>query len=201
MPLDLVHFFYYSLYMTNFCITIEGPQGTGKTTLANYLRENLLSVNLYRLTGMPDKSINAKQKSLKMYKDLINYIKTVLNADISLVFDRIFFSELVYARIGLKEYDYENPFKILMNKYLKLNCKHIAIFLYLENTDLYIERLQRIRNAEYVKFDINNSINQQVEYLKLADELKKFTDIEVIKLPMDNFEKAYKIINERFNIK
>ena len=30
------------LLSTNRLIIIEGPQGTGKTTLANYLRENII---------------------------------------------------------------------------------------------------------------------------------------------------------------
>ena len=32
-------------------IIVEGPQGTGKTTLTNYLRENIPGSNLYRLHG------------------------------------------------------------------------------------------------------------------------------------------------------
>ena len=41
-------------------IIVEGPQGTGKTTLTNYLRENLASSNLYRLSGQKDKSEKGK---------------------------------------------------------------------------------------------------------------------------------------------
>ena len=37
-------------------IIIEGPQGTGKTTLANYLRDNMSGSNLYRLSGQKDKT-------------------------------------------------------------------------------------------------------------------------------------------------
>ena len=37
-------------------IIIEGPQGVGKSTMANFLRDNLASSNLYRLTGIKDKS-------------------------------------------------------------------------------------------------------------------------------------------------
>ena len=32
-------------------IIVEGPQGVGKTTLANYLRDNIVGSNLYRLSG------------------------------------------------------------------------------------------------------------------------------------------------------
>ena len=36
--------------MKSKCIIVEGPQGCGKTTLTNYLRENIPASNLYRLT-------------------------------------------------------------------------------------------------------------------------------------------------------
>lgn len=35
-------------------VIIEGPQGTGKTTLANYLRDNMAESNLYRLSCQQD---------------------------------------------------------------------------------------------------------------------------------------------------
>ncbi len=37
--------------MQNRMIIVEDPQGTGKTTLTNYLRDNIASSNLYRLSG------------------------------------------------------------------------------------------------------------------------------------------------------
>ena len=45
----------------NKLIIIEGPQGTGKTTLANYLRENMPGSNLYRLSGQKDKTESGKK--------------------------------------------------------------------------------------------------------------------------------------------
>ena len=41
----------------NTLIIVEGPQGAGKTTFTNYLREHLASVDLHRLTGIKDKTI------------------------------------------------------------------------------------------------------------------------------------------------
>ena len=47
--------------MKNKLIIVEGPQGTGKTTLTNYLREKLSGSNLYRLSGQKDKSKKGKK--------------------------------------------------------------------------------------------------------------------------------------------
>lgn len=48
-------------------IIIEGPQGVGKSTMANFLRENLESSALFRLTGIKDKTITGYQKNKNMY--------------------------------------------------------------------------------------------------------------------------------------
>ena len=37
-------------------IIVEGPQGAGKTTFTNYLREKMGATDLYRLTGIKDKT-------------------------------------------------------------------------------------------------------------------------------------------------
>ena len=55
-------------------IIVEGPQGTGKTTLTNYLRDNLPAINLYRLQGQKDKTLTGKEVSTKMYDYLLNYM-------------------------------------------------------------------------------------------------------------------------------
>ena len=37
-------------------IIVEGPQGAGKTTLTNMLRELITSTNLIRMSGVKDKT-------------------------------------------------------------------------------------------------------------------------------------------------
>lgn len=75
----------------NRIIIIEGPQGTGKTTLANYLRENIAASNLYRLSGQKDKSATGKKLSKKMYLALIDYLLNMEIVPMDLIFDRTFF--------------------------------------------------------------------------------------------------------------
>ena len=87
----------------NRLIIIEGPQGTGKTTLANYLRENIPSSNLYRLSGQKDKSKTGKLISKKMYLALLSYLKQMQDIPMDIIFDRTFFTEEVYARLGYKD--------------------------------------------------------------------------------------------------
>ena len=42
--------------MKDTIIIVEGPQGAGKTTFTNYLREKMSATDLYRLTGIKDKT-------------------------------------------------------------------------------------------------------------------------------------------------
>ena len=64
----------------NRMIIVEGPQGTGKTTLTNYLHDNIPGSNLYRLSGQKDKTLTGKKKSKKMYFALLDYLKEIENA-------------------------------------------------------------------------------------------------------------------------
>lgn len=182
------------------CIIIEGPQGCGKTHLSNYLRENLASSNLYRLTGQKDKTITGKEKSKKMYLALLNYMKELESCDVNLIFDRTFFSEQVYGLLGYKEYDFTDTYEELLQKLGELNYEIYYISLYLENTELFRSRLIRESHHNYQAFSLENSVNQQNMYLSLIPGIESLPNTRVIKLPMDDFEVAYKAINELLEI-
>lgn len=181
-------------------IVIEGPQGVGKTNLANYLRENIASSNLYRLSGISDKTKTGLEKNRNMYNGLLTYLKTLEQTGMNLIFDRTFFTEKVYATLGFKDYSFDEVYNELLDKFLNLNFNIYYIALYLKNTNLYIERLKRDK-AEYVKFNIENSIKQQNEYLKIADNLEENNKIKVLKIAMDDFNTGYDLINKSLDIK
>ena len=182
-------------------IIVEGPQGTGKTTLANYLRENIPGSNLYRLSGQKDKTAEGKKASKKMYYALLDYLKDMEDVPMDLIFDRTFFSEEVYARCGYKEYSFTDIYKKLLEKLDKLAFDIYYISLYLKDDDLFIKRLARDSHHNYQAFSKENSVKQQNEYRAIAKELKEYENIKVHEIAMDDFEKAYKKINKLFNIK
>lgn len=183
--------------MKNKLIIVEGPQGTGKTTLTNYLRENIPGSNLYRLSGQKDKTENGQKYSEKMYEALLEYLEKLEEIPMDLIFDRTFFTEEIYARLGYKEYDFSDIYKKLFARFNKLHFEKYLIVLYLENTDLYSERLKRDFHHNYQTFSLENSICQQQAYLKLSEEIEKNAEntIKVIRLPMDDFTKAYQQID------
>ncbi len=182
------------------CIIVEGPQGCGKTTLVNYLRENIPASNLYRLSGAKDKTETGKIKSTKMYQALLNYMKEISTSDINLIFDRTFFSEQVYSTLGYKEYDFTDVYEELLKTLGNLNYDIYYISLYLKDTKVYEQRLKREHHT-YQSFSIDNSVAQQNAYHNLLPGIKALKNTKVYEIATDDFDKAYNEINEILGIK
>lgn len=188
----------------NKLIVIEGPQGVGKTTYAEYIRERLPYTNLYRLYGTNDNSSSGLSKSYKMYKALLSYMKQLEGQGINLLFDRTFFTEFVYCNLGYKEYQFKDSFFKLLSKFAKLNFDIFYITLYLKDTNKFRERLDRGNKAKvkYAKFDISNSIDQQNEYLKVSKIIKrKYENINCFDINTDrDIDEVYNDIDNILNI-
>lgn len=169
-------------------IVVEGPQGAGKTTITDFLRHSLSYTNLYRLCGTSDITPTGKQKAEDMYVDLLEYLKKMENKSINLVFDRTFFTEENYCRLGKKQYSFTDVYNKLLEDFSKLDFEIYYITLYLSNEFLYNERLNREGKAVFQgsKFEAENSINQQRMYLKMAEEIKEeYPNINVVNIAND----------------
>jgi len=184
-------------------IVVEGAQGAGKTTITDYIRNTVKHTNLYRLSGISDSSITGLEKSKKMYYELIDYIKKLENLDINLLFDRSFFTEENYCRLGKKEYSFTEVYNELLKMFSKLDFDIYYITLYLKDESLYVERLNRDGKVEpsYAKFSADNSIAQQRVYLEMADEIEKlYPNINVIRVENGrDFTVVSKEIDKIFN--
>lgn len=180
--------------MKNNIIIIEGPQGVGKSTMASFLRDNLASSNLYRLNGIKDKTSTGLVKSSKMYMNLLDYMKTLEDAGLDLIFDRTFFTEEVYSILGYKDFDFTDTYNKLLEKLSKLDFNIYYVVLYLEDTNIYEKRLNR-QHHQYQAFSKESSVLQQNTYLKLLDDIK-YDTIHKIKIATDDYDKAYKELIE-----
>jgi len=185
----------------NNMIIIEGPQGTGKSTLANYLRDNIASSNLYRLSGQRDKTSAGLEKSIKMYDALLNYLYQMENIGMDMIFDRTFMTEEVYARLGFKDYSFTDQFNIYCNMLNNLKYNIYYFNLYLKDTDLFIKRLARPSHHNYQDFSKDSSVRQQEMYSNVANELSKYNNINVVNLAMDDFEKSYDVVRKTLKMK
>lgn len=165
-------------------IIFEGAQGVGKTTITNTLRHLMPHTNLYRLSGTEDKSVEGKNKAIKMYKSLLAHMKTLEGCSINLLFDRLFFSEEAYCRLGYKEYLFTDVYKELLKELSEMDFEIYYIVLYLEDENEFEKRLKRENKGDvkYAKFSLENSVKQQRVYLELADEIEKeYPNIHVIR--------------------
>ena len=182
-------------------IVIEGAQGAGKTTYTDFIRYSLSYTNLYRLCGTSDSTKTGLQKATKMYETLLDYLKNLENTSINLLFDRTFFTEEIYCRLGKKEYSFTEEYEKLLERFSKLDFEIYYITLYLEDESVFEKRLNREGKAEFKnsKFGIENSIKQQREYLKMAKEIKeKYPNIKVINIQTDkDLEEVKKEIREK----
>lgn len=182
-------------------IIVEGPQGVGKSTLANYLRDNIAGSNLYRLSGQKDKTETGLKYSKAMYDALLDYLNSMQDVPMDMIFDRIFTSEEVYSRLGYKDYSFTTDYEKYIYELSKLKYEIHYFSLYLKNTELYRKRLDREEHHTYQAFDINNSIEQQNMYLEIASEIDKYDSINVYKLAMDDFSESYDEVRKILKIK
>lgn len=169
-------------------IVVEGPQGAGKTTITDFLRNSLSYTNLYRLCGTSDSTLAGKNKAENMYDNLNDYMKKMENKSINMVFDRTFFSEENYCRLGKKEYTFTDVYNRLLEDFSKLDFEIYYITLYLRDESLYNERLNREGKAIFKgsNYEAENSINQQRVYLEMAEEIKeKYPNINVVNIAND----------------
>lgn len=176
-------------------IVVEGSQGAGKTTITDYIRHTLSYTNLYRLCGTSDSTITGKKKAKEMYEDLLEYMKKMENKSINLLFDRTFFTEENYCRLGKKEYSFTDVYEKLLQDFASLDFEIYYITLYLEDESKYSERLNRGEKAVFKgsEFAVSNSINQQKVYLQMADEIKKkYPNINVFNIRNDRLEEETK---------
>ena len=180
---------------------VEGAQAAGKTTITDFLRYSLSYTNLYRLSGTADSSKTGLKKATDMYETLLDYMKTLENLSINLVFDRTFFTEENYCRLGKKEYSFTEEYNKLLERFSKLDFDIYYITLYLEDESKYAERLARNGKATFAtsKFGVENSISQQRVYLEMAKEIaEKYPNINVLNIKSDRaLEEVQKEIREK----
>ncbi len=176
-------------------IVVEGAQGAGKTTITDYIRNTLSYTNLYRLCGTSDSTITGKKKAREMYEDLLEYMKKMENKSINLLFDRTFFTEENYCRLGKKEYSFTDVYERLLQYFAGLDFEIYYITLYLEDESKYSERLNRGEKAVFKgsEFAADNSRNQQKVYLQIAAEIKeRYPNINVFNVRNDRPEEETK---------
>ena len=139
-------------------IVVEGPDGVGKSTLINHLKENFFHYNVEVF-----KFLDTSDISFENYKDTL---ETKLD---NIIFDRFNLSEDVYSTIYERHpknslLDHLRTFTLVEDKDV------VYIILYSSNLNLLWERCHQRGDTEKV---YNNLLNLNDYYYQVGKELRR----------------------------
>ena len=151
-------------------VIIEGGIGSGKSSLAHLLRENMKHTTMLSLSSIyQDTSINN-------YLYHVNILNTILDIDTSnFILCRSFISNEIMDRLGHKDYNNKENYEYLLDKLKFLNKYYydVKIIILATTKQEFERRLLKRDKFELIEHTVNEALIQQREYLKIADELRE----------------------------
>lgn len=157
-------------------IVLEGPRGTGKSTVTRLLRDTIDGATLINMTGFKSDDMVGLAKITDYYKALFEYLQSLSNSPYSytVIFDRTFFSEMVYAPI-YKSYDFKPIYDRLLKMLFSCTDSLHLFFLKVNDTDVLCSRLKRdkVLLFDQVEESITQSMKQQQYYEALFEGIEK----------------------------
>lgn len=160
-------------------IIVEGAIGSGKSSLAHNLRENMKNTTMLSLSSIGN---DDKNNSYMYHANMLNMIMDSRTFNSNFILCRSFISNEVYNRLGKKDYDNSENFQLLAYKLEVLQYYYdVKVIILTSNPSEYERRLGKRDKFEYVKHTVDEALKQQRTYMLLSDELrKKHIPVEVI---------------------
>lgn len=175
--------------MKNKVIIIEGAQGVGKGTITNILREQMPYTNLLRLSGTSDKTAEGKNKVYNIRVAELDMIRNSRFCDINFILDRSYLSEVVYCKIGYKDYTFEEESLNLNNLLNELtNYYDVYVIVLTATPEEFEKRLKRDKPKFLtLNFNVDSSLRQQEAYLEELMSIKRqYCNINCFEVPTTN---------------
>ena len=94
-------------------IIVEGAIGSGKSSLAHNLRENMKNTTMLSLSSIGN---DDKNNSYMYHANMLNMIMDSRTFNSNFILCRSFISNEVYNRLGKKDYDNSENFQLLAYK-------------------------------------------------------------------------------------
>lgn len=158
---------------------VEGTRGVGKTTVARLLRNRIEGSTLINLTGFKADGEEGFRKIRRYYLALSGYLYALKKTgeDYTIIFDRTFFSEMVYSPL-YKSYDFEEFYVHLCNELIDTVDKLEIYFLTLYDREELARRLVRDKVGLFdsVEESVDQSLSQQRGYKDLFDNFLESND-------------------------
>lgn len=170
-------------------VIVEGAQGCGKSKVTTELREQIKCSTLISETGVHDKTYKGEHKAATYHNNIRNMITQCRNLDMNFILCRSFLSEKVYCNLKYKPYTFNDYYKFFIDDLNRLGEFYDIYFVVLTCTEQDFKvRLNRDK-VEYNPFTVNNSLNQQKEYIKELHKIsKKYTNIKCIEIENNTFK-------------
>lgn len=170
-------------------LVLEGPRGTGKSTVARYVREQTTNSTLINYTGIDVDGEMGLNAIADYYAAWTKFFRNVRKQDLIFIHDRYFFSEYVYSAL-YKSYDFSPYFEALVEHSWTTYDKMIVFYLYVEDPLIFQERLNRnkVKLFAHVDENVKESLIQQAGYNKLFTALENDCPeyMEIVRIKVDN---------------
>lgn len=152
-------------------IIIEGARGTGKSSVTSKLRHSLKGSTLVNATGFSDDYWKGFIKITSYYEYWMEFLESMVKVDNQyVIFDRFFFSELVYSSL-YKNYNFEGVYELFLDRLKELEPQ-IFLLTVNDNNELR-KRLNRDKvNFHNVDESVEETLKQQEVYLKIFDNVE-----------------------------
>lgn len=152
-------------------IIFEGARGTGKSTLARIIREKISEVTLVNPTGYHLDGEEGLSKISEYYDTWIDLLWSLKNHDSTFVFDRFFFSEMVFSKL-YKSYDFTEKYEHFLFDLCTLPCEIDLIFFTIDDEAELKDRLLRDK-VPFGKAEesVTETLKQQSVYENIMSEI------------------------------
>ncbi len=151
-------------------IMLEGPRATGKSTVSRRLREEIWGSTWINPTGFSDDGLDGLLKIATYYRGFFDMFQKMkenqrLTKDMVFIFDRFFFSEMVYSQL-YKQYDFDTHYEMFCKELFEV-FDEVEIY-YLHHSDEQ-ELIHRINREKVDLFDaipenVQEIMKQQAKY-------------------------------------
>lgn len=152
-------------------VILEGSRGVGKSTIARSIREKISEITLVNPTGFHLDNLEGLNKVSRYYERWMNFLWSMSKHNSTFVFDRFFFSEMVFSKL-YKSYEFTEKYEDLLFDLCTLPCEVDLIFFTIGDEAELKERLLRDK-VPFGKAEesVAETLKQQSAYANIMSEI------------------------------
>lgn len=160
-------------------IILEGARGSGKSTIANMMRQRMSETTLINPTGFHTDGDEGLEEIKQYYDAWYSMLENLPKHDSIYVFDRFYFSEMVFSSL-YKSYDFREKYLNLLDsldKFSGAETKVDVFYFVINNPKELKNRLHRDKiGFADVEESVGKSMEQQDRYSMLFKHFKNYTN-------------------------